>query len=214
MSTTIKKAIDGFLLNCKVEGKSWGTTTSLLYYFFCSPYMFISYSYDFYSQNHSTVVLSKQTLSFILLSMSRVLGRIQETINTWRIRDRAFDKHAKVISKFLWPWRESKLVIFVYSVAFLDFASTYALLDLSGNKYVYEGGPLASWALARGGFPMLFFIDFIAASLLILIAAIGRLGYYKFGFEGFGRAAFTVTLVPYMVVTMAVIFNNVALTFI
>ena len=25
MSTTIKQAIDGFLLNCKVEGKSWGT---------------------------------------------------------------------------------------------------------------------------------------------------------------------------------------------
>ena len=23
--TTIKQAIDGFLLNCKVEGKSWGT---------------------------------------------------------------------------------------------------------------------------------------------------------------------------------------------
>jgi len=25
MSTTIKQAIDGFLLSCKVEGKSWGT---------------------------------------------------------------------------------------------------------------------------------------------------------------------------------------------
>ena len=25
MSNTIKHAIDGFLLNCKVEGKSWGT---------------------------------------------------------------------------------------------------------------------------------------------------------------------------------------------
>jgi len=25
MSNTIKQAIDGFLLNCKVEGKSWGT---------------------------------------------------------------------------------------------------------------------------------------------------------------------------------------------
>ena len=25
MSTTIKQATDGFLLNCKVEGKSWGT---------------------------------------------------------------------------------------------------------------------------------------------------------------------------------------------
>jgi site-specific recombinase XerD len=25
MSTTIKQVIDGFLLSCKVEGKSWGT---------------------------------------------------------------------------------------------------------------------------------------------------------------------------------------------
>ena len=25
MSTTVKQAIDGFLLSCKVEGKSWGT---------------------------------------------------------------------------------------------------------------------------------------------------------------------------------------------
>ncbi len=25
MSNTIKQTIDGFLLNCKVEGKSWGT---------------------------------------------------------------------------------------------------------------------------------------------------------------------------------------------
>jgi hypothetical protein len=27
MSTTIKQAIDGFLLTCKVEGRSYGTMT-------------------------------------------------------------------------------------------------------------------------------------------------------------------------------------------
>ena len=83
-----------------------------------------------------------------------------------------------------------------------------------GKAYVYEGGPLASWALQIGGFTSLFLVDMVAASALLLTAITVRFLYSRFGFKGYGRTAFVVVLVPYAVVTMAVIFNNVALTFV
>jgi len=143
-----------------------------------------------------------------------VLERIKSIIRSSKKRDRDFDRHAEVLSQRLWPWRESRLAALVYSVVSLDFASTYAVLRLSGNRYVFEGGPMASWALRIGGFPALFCADIIAASFILLVAIISRVGYNRFGYKGFGRAAFTVVLIPYVVVTMAIIFNNVVLTFI
>ena len=52
-----------------------------------------------------------------------------------------------------------------------------------------------------------------ATITLLLIAIIIRTLHSNFGFKGFGRTAFVVVLVPYVVVTMAAIFNNVVLTF-
>lgn len=145
--------------------------------------------------------------------MYRVLDRIKYIARTSKMRDRAFDKHAWALSFHLWPWRESRLITLVCYLVTLDFTSTYALLRLSGNENVFEGGLMASWALGQGGFPMLFCIDIVAASFLISLAIISRLAYNKFNCKGFGRAAFTVILTPYVVVTTAIIFNNVVLTF-
>jgi hypothetical protein len=95
----------------------------------------------------------------------------------------------------------------------LDYLSTFAALELSGNKYLYEGGPLANWALQTAGFAGLFLFNIFIISALLLTALTIRFLHFKFGFEGFGRAAFVVMLAPYVVVTMAAIFNNVLLTF-
>ena len=64
-----------------------------------------------------------------------------------------------------------------------------------------------------GGFTGLFLVDVVAASALLLLAVTIRFLHSKFGFKGFGRTAFVVMLVPYVVVTMAVVFNNIVLTF-
>ena len=128
-------------------------------------------------------------------------------------RDRAFEPRIEAMSRRLWPWREPWLAGFVGLLILLDYVSTYAALELSGNKYLYEGGAMASWALRIGGFPMLFWVDVGAAGVLLLLAAMIRFACYRFGFKGFGRAAFVVLLVPYVVVTMGIIFNNIVMTF-
>jgi hypothetical protein len=140
----------------------------------------------------------------------KMKGAFAKNIN----RERAFDPFIGRLSRFLWPWRESRLLILAYFLALLDYVSTYAALELSGNKYVYEGGKLASWALQKGGFAGLFLFDVVALTALFIIAVSIRSLYSKFNFNGFGRAGFVVVLVPYVVITMAVVFNNVLLTFI
>jgi len=87
----------------------------------------------------------------------------------------------------------------------LDYVGTYAVLELSGKTYVYEGGPLARWALRMGGFTGLFLVDMAAASTLLLATATIRFLHSKFGFKGFGRTAFVVLLVPYAVATVAAV---------
>ena len=128
-------------------------------------------------------------------------------------RDRASERYVEAVSRFLWPWRESWLLALVGLVAVLDYASTYVVLELSGNEYVYEGGPLASWALQMGGFTGLFLVDMAAAMVLLVVAITIRSLHFKFGFKGFGQTAFVVVLAPYVVVTMAAIYNNIVLTF-
>lgn len=138
-----------------------------------------------------------------------VKGKVRKSLE----RDRSLERHVEALSWSLWPWREPWLMAFVGVVVVLDYASTYAFLELSGNPHVYEGGPLASWALRMGGFKHLLVVDMAAASALLL-AAIGiRFLYSKFGFKGFGRTAFVLLLVPYAVVALAIVFNNVVLTF-
>lgn len=134
--------------------------------------------------------------------------RIKKSIE----RERAFERHVEAFSRFLWPWRESFLIAVVSLLAALDYVSTYAALRLSGNRSIYESGLLARWSLETGGFTKLFLTDMTAIGILLLAALTFRFLFRKFGFHGFGRTSFVVTLTPYVVMTMAAIFNNVVLS--
>jgi len=145
--------------------------------------------------------------------MCQVFGLAKGIVRKSLERDRANERYAEVVSRSLWPWQESRLLAIVGCLAALDYVSTYAVLELSGNKYVCEGGPLANWALQMGGFTGLFLLDIAAVTALLLAAVSIQYLHSKFGFKGFGRAAFVVFLVPYVVITTAVVYNNIALTF-
>jgi len=145
--------------------------------------------------------------------MHRVFGLAKGMVRKSLERDRANERYVEVVSRSLWPWQESRLLVIVGCLAALDYVSTYAVLELSGNKYVCEGGPLANWALQMGGFTGLFLLDIAAVTTLLLAAVFIKYLHSKFGFKGFGRAAFVVFLVPYVVITTAAVYNNIALTF-
>ncbi|UCH51037.1 MAG: hypothetical protein JSV54_08555 [Chloroflexota bacterium] len=127
--------------------------------------------------------------------------------------DQSSVRHIEVISRFLWPWRETLLLVLVGFLTVIDFISTYVALDLSGNKNLYEGGLLANWALRTGGFAGLLLFDIAATITLLLVVLTIRLLYSKFGYKDFGRTAFVLILAPHVVITVAAIFNNVVLTF-
>jgi hypothetical protein len=146
--------------------------------------------------------------------MARFNEKIKEKLRQGVELERSFDPRIEKISRRLWPWHENKLLFFVISLVVLDFCSTFAFLELSGNKNLYESGPVARWALEMGGFSRLFLIDLIAACVLMLFAFIVRKAYTSKGFKGYGRIAFILVLVPYIVITIAAVFNNVALTFV
>ena len=145
--------------------------------------------------------------------MHQVFGSMRGLVKKSTERDRASEHYIESASKCLWPWSEPKLLIMVSLVAVLDYTSTYAALKLSGNGNIYEASPLASWALHAGGFGGLLLADLAVISILLLLAAVIRFLFSRFGFKGFGRAAFVILLVPYLVATMVAVFNNVALTF-
>jgi len=140
--------------------------------------------------------------------------KIKEKLRQGVELERSFDPRIDAISRRLWPWHENKLLFFVISLVVLDFCSTFAFLELSGNENLYESGPVARWALEMGGFSRLFLVDLIAACVLMLFAFIVRKAYTSKGFKGYGRIAFILVLVPYIVITIAAVFNNVALTFV
>lgn len=145
--------------------------------------------------------------------MYRVFGLAKGTVRKSLERDLSKERYVEAVSRSLWPWRESWLLALVGFLAVLDYVSTYAALELSGNKYIYESGPLASWALQMGGFPGLFLVDVAAVGTLMLAAITIRSLHFKFGFKGFRRTAFAVVVIPYVVITMAAIFNNIVLAF-
>lgn len=146
--------------------------------------------------------------------MSDIFGPMRARVRKSIERDRSKERYFEAASRSLWPWRESKLLATVSLVALLDYLSTYAFLALSGNMRLTEGGPLARWALHQGGLSTLFLIDLAAVAGLAMLAVSTRLLYTRFGFQGFGRAAFVFVLVPYLVIALAAVFNNVVLTFI
>ncbi len=127
--------------------------------------------------------------------------------------DRSMERYVEAVSRSLWPWKESWLLVLVGLLAVLDYISTFTALELSGNKYLYEGGILAGRALQMGGFAGLFLFNIFIISTLLLTALTIRFLHFKFVFKGFGRTAFVVMLAPYVVATMAAILNNVVLTF-
>ena len=76
--------------------------------------------------------------------MHRVFGLAKGMVRKSLERDRSSERYVEAVSRSLWPWRESWLLGLVSLVAVLDYVSTYAVLELSGNTHVYEGGLLAS----------------------------------------------------------------------
>jgi hypothetical protein len=128
-------------------------------------------------------------------------------------RERSLKPSFEAFSRLLWPWAESKLGLFITSMAILDSVSTYTALKLSINNQVIEVGPIASWALKTGGFPYLFLVEMTIIAVLLLLAILARLFYIRLGFPGYGRTAFVFLLMPYTIIIMAVVFNNILVTF-
>ncbi len=145
--------------------------------------------------------------------MYRVRARLQHMVRKSVERDRGADSHVGAISRFLWPWRESRLLFLVACFAALDFISTFVALEMSGNEFIGEGGRLANWALETGGFGGLFLFDLVAAGVMFAVAIAARHLYSRSGFTGFGRIAFVVALLPYAISTAGAVFNNVMLSF-
>ncbi len=145
--------------------------------------------------------------------MGAVLRLVRERVNKAVERDRRAERRMGPASRVLWPWRESRLVVLVVLLALLDYATTCGALELSGKGHIEEGGMLAGWAMRIGGLGWLFLVDLGAVIALLIAATTARFLCFKFGFEGFGRAAFVVLLLPYAVVAFAAVVNNLLLTF-
>lgn len=145
--------------------------------------------------------------------MSVFLDRVKYRFQKGIEKERNLERPIESFSRVLWPYAESKLVLYVGLLAILDYLSTFAVLELSNNSRVSEAGLLAKWALQSGGFFGLLIMDLVCVSIIIGLAIGVRAFYKRLGFNGFGRAAFIFLLVPYFVLIMAVVVNNTILTF-
>jgi hypothetical protein len=137
-----------------------------------------------------------------------IKNRFRRDIERERILEPRFEK----FSRLLWPWSESKLVLFITTMAILDSVSTFAALKLS-VQHVTEVGLIASRVLKVGGYPYLFLEQLIIIAALLLLAQGARLLYTRWGFPGFGRTAFIFLLIPYTTVISAFVINNIFVTF-
>ena len=145
--------------------------------------------------------------------LHKILESLKTRLKKANEQDRKLEKPIEKVSRLIWPWPESKLIQFVCILAAMDYASTFAALHFNFSHQVYEFGPLAKWALTLGGFPELLVIDIAVISFLILFASLARALYIRSGFPGFGRSAFVFIFVPYAVVMLPIIFNNIISTF-
>jgi hypothetical protein len=123
-------------------------------------------------------------------------------------RVRVMERPLEAFSRKLWPWSEAKLVFWVGLLAVLDYTSTWAFLTY-GHPQAGEGGLIAGWALQTGGFLKLLLVDAVSVGGLILMGLGIRWMYCRLGICGLGRTALVFLLLPYFVVIMAVIFNNI-----
>jgi hypothetical protein len=146
-------------------------------------------------------------------SMNSVLAWMRYRLRKAKERDRRSERYFEAASRFLWRWSLPWLVAFAGFVALLDYGSTYAVLELSGKRYLNEGGPLASWALEKGGFGWLFLADLAAVTAISIAAIVARSLFLRFGFRGFGRAAFVFLLIPYVVMALVAVVNNMVLAY-
>ena len=127
-------------------------------------------------------------------------------------RGRTAERFVTQLSRIVWPWRLGWLVPLVALLAALDLISTYLLLEHSGKTYVYESGPLAAWALTKGGYNSLYIANALGVGFLCAVAiGVSRL-YARLGLEGFARAAYVLALVPYAIAAFVAVANNVVLT--
>jgi hypothetical protein len=60
---------------------------------------------------------------------------------------------------------------------------------------------------------MLLYVDIAAVGVLSFAAVSARYLYTRYGFAGFGRAAFVLLLAPYAIIALAAIYNNLLLNF-
>lgn len=116
------------------------------------------------------------------------------------------------LSENIWPWPESRLFLLVGVLGTLDYISTYCFLQINGDK-TCETGLLASWALATGGFLLLFIIDLVSILFLITIAIIIKRVCQNSRFFGLSRTASILLLIPYATVTALAVCNNFVITF-
>jgi hypothetical protein len=145
--------------------------------------------------------------------MQKVVESIRAGLKRANERDKKLELSIEKVARAIWPWRESKLILFVALLAVADYVSTFMALRLNPNHQISELGLLANWALSLGGFAQLFLVDAAAIGLFILLAFGVRALYNRLGFPGFARAAFIFIFVPYTVIIVPVVINNVFLTF-
>jgi hypothetical protein len=145
--------------------------------------------------------------------MQTILESIRTRIKRAHERDKKLERPIEKVSRAIWPWRELKLILFVTLLAVADYVSTFMALRLSANHQISELGLMANWALSLGGFAQLLLVDAVAIGIFILLALGVRALFNKFGFPGYARTAFIFVFVPYTVIIVPIIINNVFLTF-
>ncbi len=145
--------------------------------------------------------------------MQRFRARMRDMLEKSVARDRGADPHVGAISRFIWPWRESRLLFLVGCLAALDFTSTFVAIEISGSEFIGEGGRLANWALDTAGFGGLLLFDVAAAVAMFAVAFAARHLYARRGYTGFARIAFVIALLPYAISTAGAVFNNIMLAF-
>ena len=145
--------------------------------------------------------------------MRKFFESLRERVRQSIERDKKLEKPVERVSRLIWPWPESRLILFVILLALLDYISTFIAIKFNLGHQVYEAGLIAKWALDTGGFVKLFFVDVAVIGAFILIARGVSSIYSRLGHQGYRRAAFIFVLLPYVVFMFGVGVNNTIISF-